>query len=179
MKALKKGVLFTLLALVGLYGCYKVTYPTYANRFRLTMAFNIDGQTYAGSSVLRTGLCIGAKDIQRALFQLRPRATVFIDLGKHGVVIAALQNWPGPRLVSVNDSELPIRAFSTPQHEISVPEVPGMTGRRDLASDSLPRLVWLSNVTDEKSARAFAVGDLTELFGPTARLEAAIHRNNQ
>jgi hypothetical protein len=37
----------------------------------------------------------------------------------------------------------------------------------------LPRLVWLANVTDEKSARALAVGDLTELFGPTARLDAA------
>jgi hypothetical protein len=98
MKAVRKGILFTALALVGLYGCYKVTYPTYANRFRLTMAFNIDGQTYAGSSVLEL-VYVSQPRISSAPYSNYVRGqAVFIDLGKHGVVIAALQNWPGPSI---------------------------------------------------------------------------------
>ncbi|MGZ5873361.1 MAG: hypothetical protein ACXWKP_14770, partial [Bradyrhizobium sp.] len=54
MRILRKTILFSALLLLGLYGCFQIVFPTYTNRFRLTLSFNIDGREYLGSSVIET-----------------------------------------------------------------------------------------------------------------------------
>jgi hypothetical protein len=170
-----KVLLLAALLLVTLYGCFKIVFPSYANRFRLTIAVNIDGQTYTGSSVIE----VRWQD-QKILPASVPYApsirgqAVFIDLGQRGAVVAALNT--GERSAgdnSVGVEELAQRAFSTRTHDIEVPDLPGLTGRRDLAPDNMPRLIWFNNVDDERSAHVFTTKDLPGLFGPTARLDAA------
>ncbi len=176
MRRPKKIILLSALLLVSLYGCFKVTFPSYTNRFRLTMAFNIDGQTYSGSSVIEV-LWAGQLNMGQGPYSpyIRGQA-VFIDLGQRGAIVAVLYLSGGnDRAVGVES--LTRRAFSTRQHPIAipegVPELSRLTGRRDLAPDNMPGLIWFSNVEDEKSARVVTVGELPSLFGPTARLDAA------
>lgn len=166
MKAPSKGLLLAALALVGLYGCYKVTFPTYTNRFRLTIAFNIEGQIYSGSSVIE----VRWQD-QQVLLPNIPFApsvrgqAVFIDLGRRGAIVAALQ---APNNGSVGVQELTLRAF-----DAAVPGLPRLTGRRDLAPNNMPTLIWFRNIEDDQSARIFSSKDLPKMFGPTARLDKA------
>jgi hypothetical protein len=169
VRRLTRGTVFVALLLVGLYGCFKATFPTYANRFRLTMAFNIDGQVYSGSSVIE----VRWQD-QQVFLPNMPYApnvrgqAVFNDLGRRGAIVAALQASQGPNNGSVGVQELTLRAFDT-----AIPELPRLTGLRNLAPNNMPRLIWFSNVDDEKSARIFSIKDLPKMFGPTARLDAA------
>jgi len=173
MKKLRKIALFSALLLLGLYGCFQIVFPTYTNRFRLTLSFNIDGREYSGSSVIETRWT--EQPIQPIAVNVYVRGqAVFIDLGARGAIVAALMT--GASDIgddSANVSGLPLKAFSSREHHVTVPELPKLAGRRDLTPDNMPRLIWFSNVGDESSARVFMIKDIPVLFGPTARLDAA------
>lgn len=175
MKTLGKIVLFTALALLGLYGCFQISFPSYTDRFRLAMSFNIDGQEYSGSSVIEI-LWAGQLNMGQGPYSAFTRGqAVFIDLGARGAIVAALMTGASADgdLYSGNVSGLPFKAFSTREHQVTVPELPKLSGRRNLSPDNMPRLIWFPNVADEKSARVFLVKDIPVLFGPTARLDTA------
>ncbi|MGZ5875618.1 MAG: hypothetical protein ACXWKP_26345, partial [Bradyrhizobium sp.] len=173
MKKLRKIILFTALLLLGLYGCFQIVFPTHTNRFRLTLSFNIDGREYLGSSVIETRWTEQPIQPIAVAVHIRGQA-VFIDLGARGAIVAALMT--GASDIgddSANVSGLLSRAFSTSEHHPTVPELPKLSGRRNLTPDNMPRLIWFSDVADEKSARVFTIKELPALFGPTARLDAA------
>ncbi|MGZ5873362.1 MAG: hypothetical protein ACXWKP_14775 [Bradyrhizobium sp.] len=174
MRTLRKTILFSALLLLGLYGCFQIAFPTYVDRFRLTMSFNIDGREYTGSSVIEAVYTKNGGLSNSAYEEHTRGQAVFIDLGARGAIVATLtagalavgDNWG-------NIYGLPMKAFSTREHQITIPELPKLSGRRDLTPDNMPRLIWFSNVADESSARVFTIKELPGMFGPTARLDAA------
>jgi hypothetical protein len=172
LRLFRKFVLFSALLVLGLYGCFQIAFPTYVDRFRLTMSFNIDGREYTGSSVIEAHYTRQPNGRSYAV-HVRGQA-VFIDLGARGAIVAALQT--GARDIgdnSVGVTGLPFKAFGTSEHQITTPDLPKLSGRRDLTPDNMPRLMWFSNVADAGSARVFTIKELPALFGPTARLSAA------
>jgi hypothetical protein len=174
MRKLRKIALYAGLLLLGLYGCFQISFPTYVDRFRLTMSFNIDGREYIGSSVIEAVYTRNGGLSNSAYEEHTRGQAVFIDLGAQGAIVATLT--AGALAVGDNwgdISGLPMKAFSTREHQITIPELPKLSGRRDLTPDNMPRLIWFSNVADESSARVFTIKELLGMFGPTARLDAA------
>jgi hypothetical protein len=174
MRKLGKIALFSALLLLGLYGCFQIAFPTYVDRFRLTMSFNIDGREYTGSSVIEAVYTKNGGLSNSAYEEHTRGQAVFIDLGVRGAIVAVLTAGAlavGDNFADING--LPFKAFSTREHHATVPELPKLSGRRELTPDNMPRLIWFSNVADESSARVFMIKELPALFGPTARLDAA------
>jgi hypothetical protein len=163
-----------------------VAYPDYSYRYRLTLSIETDGEVHTGSSVIEVvwsgGIPFG--DVGPYVEGRRGQAT-FIDLGKRGAVVAVLLApsytergiavWPeGTDVVW-----LASRAFGAVRETEALPlqerlaRLTRLTGRRDLAADNMPRLIWFSNVADLKTARVIKPADMPSLFGAGARITAA------
>jgi hypothetical protein len=167
-------------ALACLYAVVNTVYPTYSYRYRLTIGIEIEGRVHTGSSVIEV-IWRGQPDLPEAGSfspHLRGQA-VFVDLGSHGAVVASLIapsfersgtiQWPE----GVSAIWLAQRAFGIKGAIEQLPQLPKMTGRRDLASDNLPRLIWFSHPDDPKTARRFKANEIPPLFGAGSRLAAA------
>lgn len=172
---------FVVLLIGGFVGWVKfIAYPDYTYRYRLTLAIEVDGKVYKGSSVIQViwngGIPFG--DVGSYYESLRGQA-VLIDLGERGVVATALTApfhtergiavWPE----GVGAVWLVSRAFNVSGGNEVLPGLTHLTGRRDLAPDNLPRLVWFSDRNDPKTARVIMPADIPTLFGPNARLTNA------
>jgi hypothetical protein len=79
--------------IVGAFAVYKLSFPTYAYRYRLELAISVDERIYTGSSVIEVVWQCGFKfaDSGRCGSSLRGQAAV-IDLGARGVLVATLHN---------------------------------------------------------------------------------------
>lgn len=154
-----------------------VAYPDYSYRYRLTLSIETDGQVHTGSSVIEVvwkgGIPFG--DVGPYHPSIRGQAAV-VDLGAKGAVVATLIN--GESYGAASDGALSAlwiaaTAFGNDSTNKKLPELPRLTGRRDLASDNMPRLIWFSDIADPKTARVIFRTEIPRLFGPGARLVAA------
>lgn len=103
------------------------------------------------------------------------QATV-VDLGPRGVVVATL--FTGENVLPVPDGAvdavwLCANAFGNRSTYEEIPKLPGLAGRRVLAPDNFPRLVWFSNPADPNSARKVMVGNIASILDPSARITEA------
>lgn len=175
------------LLIVGAIAWVKfVAYPDYSYRYRLTLSIEVDGEVRTASSVIEVvwkgGIPFG--DVGPYVESRRGQAT-FVDLGKRGAVVVVLVApshmeggiavWPE----GVDVVWLASRAFDAMRGtgSLSAQEqlapLTRLTGRRDLAPDNMPRLIWFSDVADPKTARVIYPADIPRLFGPGAHLAAA------
>ena len=164
----------------GVFLWLKANYPTYSHRYRLTIAIEVDGRVHTDSSVIEVIWKGGPEfgDVGPYHPSVRGQA-VFIDLAGFGTAVAVLVapsfeqggviRWPE----GVGALWLGARAFGNGSTLPELPQLPRLRGRRDLASDNMPRLIWFSNIADPKTARRFKPDDIPTLFGPAARLAAA------
>jgi hypothetical protein len=175
----KLGVISVcLLAVICAVGAFwKFNYPTYAYRYRLTLAIELDGKVYTGSSVI--GIVWASGPTFGDVGPFHPRTAgqaVLIDLGTKGTLIAALSN--GESYGPAADGALSARwiaakAFGNNSTNDELPKLPHLKGRRDLAPDNMPRLVWFRDVADPATAKKVRIEDIPKLLGPTAHLAAA------
>jgi hypothetical protein len=159
---------------VLIYAAYKQSYPTISYRYRLTMAFEIDGQLYRNSTVIEP------QWIYQPQFGSAPPVreeivgqALFLDLGANGAIIATLQTGESSQVKpdgAVSAQWLAGRAFSDSSRALDAREMQRMTGRRQLKPDNMPRLLWFRNVADMNSATKFKPDEISALFGPPARL---------
>jgi hypothetical protein len=172
---------FTALALIGaavlaalyILGASNVSH---AHRYRLGIAIEIDGQVYSGSSIIEVRW-VGSRLPDMGKFT--PVVTgqaVYVDLGKLGAVIATLA--PGQAVDPAPDGAtsavwLASFAFGNQSTYAELPDLPKLRGRRYLPPEIMPRLVWLRDFSDPKSAKRFRIQDVPALFGPTARFVEA------
>lgn len=169
-------VAFIALLIGGAIVWWKINYPTYSYRYRLTLAIEIDGKVHAGSSVIEIvwggGPEIG--DVGHYHPSIRGQAPL-VDLGPHGAVIATLINSDYGRAADGTYSVIWIaaRAFGNDSTNQELPKLPHLTGLRHLSPDNMPQLVWFSNISDPSTARKITPADIPELFGPNARLSNA------
>jgi hypothetical protein len=156
---------------------YAVSFPTYEYRYRLTIRIEVDNEVHSGSSVIDIAW-IGQPDLVNAgpfRPRLRGQAT-FVDLKSHGAIIAALNNgesYGTASDVAINALWLAGNAFGNKSTNAELPGLPHLRGHRELAADNMPRLIWLRNPSDPKSARKIHATDIPTIFGPTARLVSA------
>jgi hypothetical protein len=164
-------------AIAAAVAWWVINYPTYTYRYRLTIAFEIDGVVHTGSSVIEVAHKGGPEFGGAGSYapKLYGQA-VYIDLGRRGAIVAALTLGTfegdvvkGPRnMVWIGAS-----AFGNQSTKPELPELPRLRGRRALAADNLPDFIWFSNPADPATARRFLLHDIPALFGPNARLADA------
>jgi len=169
-----------LLAAIGLvFVLYKVSFPTYSYRYRLQISLSIGGKIHTGSSVIEVkwgcGPLIPGAGLAPCAPSIGGQATV-VDLGPRGVLVATL--FTGENISPVPDGAvdavwLCANAFGNRSTYEELPKLPGLAGRRALAPDNFPRLVWFSNPADPNSARKVTVGNVASILDPTARFTEA------
>lgn len=159
---------------VLIYAAYKQSYPTISYRYRLTMAFEVDGRLHRSSTVIEPQWIY-----QLIGFPVRVEIAgqaLFIDLGTNGAIIAALETGESSQVKpdgAVSMKSLAGHAFASGPRELDARAMQRMTGRRDLQPDNMPRLLWFKNVSDMKSVTKFKPDEMSVLFGPEARLVEA------
>jgi hypothetical protein len=179
MRALKWLVVLAA-SLGAAYAASNVAYPTYSYRYRLTIALEIDGKVHTGSSVIEPRW-VGQAYIPGAgsfIPYVRGQAA-FIDLGQRGAVVALLTApshdergiivWPE----GVGALWLVPRAFGTGLSDAELPDLGRLSGRKELAPDNMPRLIWFSDVSNPRTARKIRSADIPAIFGPSARVATA------
>jgi hypothetical protein len=95
-----------------------------------------------------------------------------IDLGQRGVLIAALETDTGND-AAVSARWLGAKAFGNDSSYDRLPELARERGRRDLKPDNWPRLMWLPDPLDPKSARKIGADEIESIFGGGARFTSA------
>ena len=178
---MKRGCLTTLIVLAFCVGAlvvgYKYKYPDYSYRFRLTVNIEVDGKIHSGSSVIevkwRGGPVIG--DGGPFGPSVKGQAAL-VDLEDRGVVVATLINDEsyGPaKDGALGALWVAAEAFGNHSTVEEIRHLPDLRGKRDLALNKLPRLLWLSNPQDPTTAKKLLVQDIPATFGASARFGGA------
>ncbi|WP_334405556.1 hypothetical protein [Bradyrhizobium sp. AZCC 2289] len=157
---------------------YKYKYPDYSYRYRLTVNIEVDGKIHSGSSVIEVKWLGGPElgDVGAYSPTLRGQAAL-VDLGQKGVVVASLlsNDWGRPARFGDPWGALWIapRAYGLGTSVGDLKDWSPASGRRQLESDNMPLLLWLSDPQDPKTAEKIAPEDIPAIFGPSARFAGA------
>lgn len=170
-----KWIIFAALLIGAPYFAYKARYPDYTFRYRLELTLEVDGRPHTGSSVIEVqwigGPSISHQWAYAADGYVYGQAPL-IDLGKRGVLIAALDtDWGNDAAVSAR--WLGAQAFGNDSSYDRLPELARERGRRDLKPDNWPRLMWLPDRLDPKSARKIGPDEIESIFGHGVRFTSA------
>lgn len=161
----------------GLIGLYYLKYPVYSHRYRLTVSIEVEGKVHSGSSIIEIGWQRGPPlgDAGGYAPIIRGQAAL-VDLGDRGVVVAALMTGEGygpAKDGALSAQWLAAEAFGNHSAGDEIPELPKLRGKRDIALNKLPRLLWFRDRQDPTTAQKFMVQDIPAIFGPEARFAGA------
>jgi len=151
----------------AIYGLYKLQYPTYAYRYRMTVSVEVDGRVRSGASVIEGRVSTQPQflpDVNRLQFRERGDA-VFIDLGNNRNLVALLASGtfaerPGFDRLAPAHFKLRFRNSS------ELAALPKLRGSWALEPSDWPTLVTFSNPTDPATARMVKPEQFEEVFGP-------------
>lgn len=177
MRTLGKIVLCIALTVAALFIWLHFAYPVYSYRYQLTIAVEADNEVHSGSSVIEVQW-VSQPQLGEAppFYPYVHGQGVFVDLGSRGAIVATLITGDTSVFTAggaVDATYLAARAFGNNSSSDKIPQLPSLKGRRDLAADNVPRLLWFPNVANPGSARIIRAEDIPSLFGPHARLAAA------
>jgi len=153
---------------------YKLFYPDYTYRYRLTVEIDTPDGVKSGSSVIEVHTIQWPKWL-KGLFagnysqSFVKGEAVFVDLGDGKNVVALLARGPEARLYGM--SRLAQRAFfSFPRESFMTPDntkkLASMLGEdKDLNGELIPTLISLSNVNDSKTAKVVYANELSKFNG--------------
>jgi hypothetical protein len=161
-------LLLALIAVMLVYGFYKIKYPTFTYRFRMTVEVDAGGETRSASSVIEVSAArrpvIFPEDLPYKL-SVRGQA-VYVDLpnGKNLVVLlTALPLEPHHfRLTQIVFSAFKVPKGSAP---LSYDQLDQLRGRRELTREQMPTFVTITNPADENTARVIKVDDIDGVLG--------------
>jgi hypothetical protein len=171
------GIVVGLLAIgvAGFIAWYKVSYPTYSYRYRLTVEVLVDGQTKSGSSVIEVNL---AKQPQWFV-PLPPVSisiigeAVLVDLGEGKNVLALLASGP-----TGSNADYPSEIIPKLSHlsyeDRNLPKFFGLSGAWTLPKDRLPTLVTLSDLRDPNTVRVLDPAALEQDLGRQFKLKDVV-----
>jgi hypothetical protein len=150
--------------IVGAVVAYRLAYPTYSHRYRLTLEVETPDGLKKGSSVIESS-ARGQPLIGSAVTRLEGDA-VFVDLGK-GKNIVALLALGDPTQID-GPVRLAINAFAIPNCKKPFCQwklIARTAGARDLPAKLIPTLATVGDVTDPKTARVIEPDAFEALFG--------------
>jgi|KBSMisStandDraft_5_1062788.scaffolds.fasta_scaffold723258_1 hypothetical protein len=169
------GILLAVVVAVAVI--YRLSFPSYSYRYRLQVSILVDENIYTGSNVVEVTWNCGPKiaGLGRCSPSLNGQAVV-IDVGSRGTLVATLRS--GETFSPTTDRPvdavaLCANAFGYQSTNEQLPDLPRLTGRRDLSPSNFPRLVWFANPTEMKSAQKIAAQNVASVLGPTARIAEA------
>lgn len=158
-------IVLGLVVVLAAWGFYKLRYPTYTYRYRLTLEVDAGKEVLTGSSVIEV-VAWREPRLLPEMGGLQSRAigqAVFLDLpgGRNLVALLAsgphaeYRGWP---------TDIIGRLFRTPVESLS-----SLTGRRDLSGGQMPTLVSVDDPRDSKTAHVINPNELEELLGVRLR----------
>lgn len=169
-----RAIAIILAGLVCAVVAWKVVFPTYTHRYRLTISIEVDGQVHTGSSVIEIAY-VRQPELPSVGDFAPPRVrgqAPFVDLEQYGAVVAALH--PGAiRNGSSNVTYLAMKAYGVGGGYEAYRTIAQQRGRRDLSADNMPLLIWFEKVGDPTTAQVLDPRDFSSKLGPDARLHAA------
>jgi hypothetical protein len=155
------------LTIVGVFAIYKLSYPTYACRFRMTVNVEVDGQLRSSSSVIEYRI---SKQM-RFLPDVNPFRSdavgeaVFIDLGEQRSLVALLKSGE-----YATDGNFPLRIvaahFKLDDIDRQLASLPSLRGKWELTVNELPTLVTFADANDSATLRIVRPDQLEQAFGP-------------
>jgi hypothetical protein len=160
-------IIHILIAVMLVYGFYKIKYPTYTYRYRMTMEIDAGGQTRSGSSVIE----VAVTRVPQILPEVGPYEwsvegqAIFIDLPDRKNIVALLASGAVGELRGFPLGIIP-RVFRGPNGRApNVEDLPDLRGRRELTKDQFPTLVTVSNPNDARTARVVDGDSLGSTLG--------------
>ena len=153
------AALFIALLIGGAIAWWKINYPTYTYRYRMTVEVEENGKLHTGSSVIEVRIAT-QPHIGPALYVAHGRGeAVFVDLGKGRNVIALLAteeyvNYPANVVPTLFD--LPFKDWA---------KLPSLQGTRDVPDAYMPIFVTFMDLNDPKSARVVQPAEFPQVFG--------------
>lgn len=170
MRTLGIIALTVVLLIGGVIGWYKISYPTYTYRYRMTVEVMVDGTVRAGSSVIEIRI-----DKQPPVGSAPPEVSrvygeaVLVDLGKGRNIIALLATGTKGEDVDYPYHVVP-RLFALTYDDRDLSKLSTLQGRREVPVASMPTFVTFSNLNDHKTVRLIGLGEFEQVFGPGARV---------
>jgi hypothetical protein len=159
------GVAFAVIV-VGVV-LYKISYPTYAYRYRVTV--EVEGQMRSGSSVVEARVSkqlMFLPDVDPLAYSVHGEA-VHQVLGGRGGIVALLASGE-----YANDADYPRFLVSGPHFKLDLfddrkfASLPALRGKWELPSNQLPTPVAFSDPDNSATSRVIRPDKLEQLFGP-------------
>ena len=151
---------------------YKLAYPTYTYRYKMTVEIEVDGQVRSGASVIEGRLVRQPSivvPVPRVLRKFSGEA-VFVELGNGRHVIAALASAGGFEHDFAKNIVPAHFGLSGNDHDLV--KYPKLQGRWQLGSGTRPGLPTFVTFTDSKDPTTAVVvepQDFEKIFGPGVR----------
>lgn len=156
-------VLFIAVLIGGAIAWYKINYPTYTYRYRMTVEVEDDGKVHIGSSVIEVRI-----NMQPQFGSAPPYVphtsgeAVFVDLGDGRNVIALLAAGSRAENVNYSDSIVP-GLFDLPFKDWA--KLSDLRGTREVPGSRTPTFVTFTDLNDPNSARVVEPADFPKIFG--------------
>jgi len=162
---------FVFVVIAG-FGAWKLIYPTYTYRYRMTVNVEFDGKLYPGYSVIELRLRRQPKllpEVPAVTAKVSGEA-VFIDLGSGKNIFAVLASGP----IGTNydyPKQLVPEHFNLSYSDEDLGKFEKLQGKWKLPPDRLPTFATFTDLNDPKTARTVAPQDFGSAFGSGARLQ--------
>lgn len=165
-------------AVVSIYGAYKLAYPTYTHRYLLTVELEIDGEAKRGSTVIEVKAWTQPKllpQFANVLFRSNGEGILF-PLKERGALIVLLLAGPGPSFSAQSIGTLAIDAFDLGKPPRTMEQflaLQNVQGTKELAPSMVPQMVALRDIGDPRSAYWIPLSRWPELLEGRAKLLGA------
>lgn len=164
MRTLGIITLCVFLLIGGGFIWYKLAYPAYTYRFRLSIAVEVGGETKVASSVIEVRVI--TQPLSPVVSPIRNEISgeaAFLDLGAKGNVVVLLGCNPGGTEDCVGT--LVPNEFGIGGVE-NLARLETLRGSRELFGTHVPTLVTFRDLNDPKSGRVVPTDKFQQIFGP-------------
>jgi len=165
------GIIALTIALLigGAVAWYKISYPTYTYRYRMTVEVEVGGKLRSGESVIEVRIAMQPSGGGIPPYKPHVRGeAVFVDLGEGRNVIALLA--AGPLAADVNYPDYIVPNLFNVQFE-NWATLSDMRGTKEVPLSKLPTFVTFSDLGDPNTARVVSPHEFEKVFGPDVHLK--------
>ena len=159
-----------LAAVVAGFVLYKIAYPTYSCRYRMTVNVEVDGQLRSGSSVIEFWASKRPRVPGSILMKTGVVGeAVFVDLGGQRNIVALLASGPYAENTGFPEGVVNSHFKLNLLDDRHAASLSALRGRWELPSQDLPNLVTFSNPDDPATVRLLRADQLEQFFGSGVR----------
>lgn len=183
-----KLLIWSAVIVVGVVGYWKLAFPTYAVRYRMTLQAEVDGRPVTGSGVIEVDYDIHPSWLVdllgNTLFEAHVKGEAIpLDLGPKGVLFAtmAYRFRPPPAVAGtifdytgVLFTQWPVfekRGYTAVDVLRTIRQIGALSGSRDLPLDHTPIFVRFRNISDPSTIEEVDPTNLSASFGPGVKLD--------